>query len=242
MPSNKKIWVIGGSTGFGASISNHYISEGWDVIISSSNEKKLSNFIKKSKTNSKNQKICFKVVNLSSETSITSTVCEILSDGPIDLLIITSAISNAKSSQYPMLKENLKVFEEFIKINSISNWLVIRSLFPKICSIQNSLKIILFSSKAGWSNTNHFGFYNISKSLLHHLALNLHEEIITKYNINCSFTILEPGEALSEMNKGSLVDPKTIIPIIEHIEKNHLDKKVYFINKRGSPLKFIETI
>jgi len=242
MANQKKVWIIGGSTGFGASISNFYISQGWNVLISSTNENKLINFLKKTTPIHKHQLLNYKVLDLCNEESISKILNEVLQDCPIDLLIITSAISNAHSNKYPMLQEKISVFNKYIKTNSIGNWLVIRNLFPKITLLQKSLKIILFTSRAGWASTNHFGFYNISKSLLHHLILNLHTEIIEKFsNFFCPITILEPDEALSEMNKGSLVNPNTIVPIIKHIVKNHNENRVSFINKQGNYLNFLDT-
>ena len=114
MANQKKVWIIGGSTGFGASISNFYISQGWNVLISSTNENKLINFLKKTTPIHKHQLLNYKVLDLCNEESISKILNEVLQDCPIDLLIITSAISNAHSNKYPMLQEKISVFNKSV--------------------------------------------------------------------------------------------------------------------------------
>ena len=45
--TKKRIWIIGGATGYGASISSYFYQQGHDVIISSSNEKKIKDYCNK---------------------------------------------------------------------------------------------------------------------------------------------------------------------------------------------------
>ena len=103
----------------------------------------------KNNSNSPNKKLNYKVIDLSNETSINQTVDDVLEDGAIDLLVITSAISNEHSQNFPMLNENTTIFKKFMMINSMSHWLIIRKLFPKITQLNASIKIIVFTSKAG---------------------------------------------------------------------------------------------
>ena len=44
------------------------------------------------------------------------------------------------------------------------------------------------------------------------------------------------------MNKGSVIDPITIIPIIKHIEKKIIENKIIFLDKENNYLKFVEDI
>ena len=104
---------------------------------------------------------------------------------------------------------------------------------------KNKFKSIFFTSKAAWSDLNGFGFYNTSKSLLHHLILNLSSEINKKYNeFIFSPYILEPGEANTRMNKDSFNNPNLILPSIDYILKDNYHRKTIFLDRDINYLKF----
>tara|TARA_Y100000590_G_scaffold424852_1_gene532247 strand:- start:30 stop:794 length:765 start_codon:yes stop_codon:yes gene_type:complete len=241
--TKKRIWVVGGSTGYGAAITEHYYLNGHNVIISSSNNKKLENYFNKLKNPNLDNFLEYIQMDLNNELKVEEVKENILSKGKIDSLIITSAIGNDLSPSYPLLESDTNIFNNFLKINSFGSWIVTRSLFPDICKIQDEIKIIFFSSKAGWSNTLNFAFYNLSKSLLHHIALNLFQEIKDKYpNFKLQLVVLEPGEAKSEMNRDSKINPKCILPVIDYIFKLKEYNEVVFLDRDKKRLKFINEL
>tara|TARA_Y100000294_G_scaffold177869_1_gene205338 strand:- start:1291 stop:2055 length:765 start_codon:yes stop_codon:yes gene_type:complete len=242
--SNKKrIWIVGGATGYGAAISKHYYLNGHDIIISSSNRTKLQNFTNKIKNDNFKNSIDYFKMDITNEDETINTTKKILLNKKLDILIISSALGNNASPQYPLLNGSTIDLTKFIKVNSFGSWIVTRSLFPKICQNQKKLDIIFFTSKAGWSNTLHFGFYNISKSLMHHIGINLYREIKEKHpNFRIKMAILEPGEARSEMNASSEVSAKCILPAIEYILKLNNYNNLMFIDRDKKILKFVNPL
>lgn len=232
----KRVWVIGGCTGYGKEIVLFFLRKNYEVIISSSNPLKLKDFSEKHQE-FKNLKTIR--IDLSNEAIIERVCKKILGNTGLDHIFITSAISNSNASKLPFLTEKKSKIYKYFDINSIGPWLVIKNIFPKILKFQKSIKIYLFTSKAGWANNINFGFYNVSKSLLHHTIINLSEEIKINYEkFKCSFFLIEPGEAKTEMNKGSNISPKVIIPIIKYLENMESISRVEFIDRNFYKLKF----
>ena len=103
----------------------------------------------------------------------------------------------------------------------------------------SELFVIYFTSKAAWASTPNFGFYNTSKSLLHHLILNLFSETKHHYpHFKLKMAIVEPSEASTEMNKGSTVHPIGILPAIHLIEDSDIYERVLIVNKECEEKKF----
>ena len=226
----KRVLIIGGTSGYGFEITLHLLKKNFEVYIASRNNFKKDNFNKlKSITNS----FKFFEIDISNEKMVREKINLILNDGKVDLIIVSSAISNAyKYRDFPLLKSNSEILKEFFEVNSLGALYTVKSLFPKITKLQRKVKIIFFTSKAGWSDLCHFGHYNLSKSLLHYLVLNLSSEIRECYKdfIFSSF-ILEPGEAQTRMNGGSTIHPKVIIPSINYIIEQQQQKHSIFLDR-----------
>lgn len=237
--ASQTVWIVGGATGFGAEIAKYYWKRGWNVCISSSDQTKISQFCSDLEDNRPNQFIYGCALDLAHYDRHESIIAKVLAKSQVDLLIVTAAISSAFSPPRPMLQGSLERYQKYLDINAIGPWNLTRSLFSLVNKDQVELSVIYFTSKAAWASTPNFGFYNTSKSLLHHLILNLFSETKHHYpHFKLKMAILEPGEASTEMNKGSTVHPIGILPAIRLIEDSDIYEKVLIVNKEREEKNF----
>ena len=149
--AGKTVWIVGGATGFGAEISKYYWRTGWNVCISSSDQDKISQFCSDLADNRPNQFIYGCALDLAHHDRYESTIEKILENSPVDLLIVTAAISNAFSPPRPMLEGSLERYQKYLDVNAIGPWNLTRSLFSLVDKDQAELSVIYFTSKAAWA-------------------------------------------------------------------------------------------
>ena len=230
----KNVWIIGGSSGYGLEISKFFLARKFNVLVSGKKKKEEQSHLNDL------DYLEYIQLDLEDEKSIKLACKYITKDLSLDLIIITSAISNKISKKkFPFLEDKLKTYMKFLKINSLGPVLIMKNIISNLVKNQKKIKVIFFSSKAGWSNLKGFGFYNTSKSLLHHLILNLSSEINNKYqDFTFSPYILEPGEANTRMNTESFNHPNKILPSIDFIIRDAYHKKTIFLDRDINYLKF----
>ena len=228
------VWIIGGTSGYGLEISKFFIKKKYNVIVSGRKAEKEHEHLTKLNF------LKYIQIDLGNERSISSICSTVNKIFQLDLIIITGAISNKESKKkLPLLEFEKNIYYKFIKINSIGPILIVKNILKNFDMKKKKIKVIFFSSKAAWSDLEGFGYYNTSKSLLHHLVLNLSAEINNNYpDFIFSSYILEPGEANTRMNKSSFIHPKKILPIIEFIENDNYERKTKFLDRDMNYLKF----
>jgi NAD(P)-dependent dehydrogenase (short-subunit alcohol dehydrogenase family) len=76
-------------------------------------------------------------------------------------------------------------------------------------------RVVLLTSEAGWAYTPGFGPYNVSKSALNNFGASLAAECGARCpSADVQINVLIPGEARTEMNRGSTISPYTIAPMM----------------------------
>lgn len=106
-----------------------------------------------------------------------------------------------RPSAAPLRDMNESDWHELMDTNVTASWLTTRAA---LSLMNRSGRAVLFTSEAGWTSTSGFGPYNISKAALNNLGMSIAAEAEgTDLQIN----VLNPGEAHTEMNRGSQDSP-----------------------------------
>jgi len=99
------------------------------------------------------------------------------------------------------------------------------------------------TSEAGWASTPGFGMYNISKAALNSLGHSMAMEYAARFpDDDIQINIVQPGEARTEMNKGSSDSPFSVVSLVLRLlaqPKGSANGK--FFNRTGHHLQFCHT-
>ncbi len=129
-------------------------------------------------------------------------------------LVICAAVSGKHFNEYPLQDGDELLWDNVMNTNVKAQWLFARSVLPQMLSA-NRARVVFMSSGAGWASTPGFGMYNVSKAALNSLACSLADEYSNHYpDSDIQINVVEPGEALTEMNQSSSVSPYSVVSII----------------------------
>lgn len=76
----------------------------------------------------------------------------------------------------------------------------------------DGIRVLFMSSEAGWASSLGFGPYNVSKSAVNTLGASLAVECVAHFPTHdVQINVLVPGEARTEMNRGSTESPYSVV-------------------------------
>ena len=198
---NKKVLLTGASGGIGKTLAEKFINSGAKLIITSSNEDKLS--ILKSKYGNKH---LYYLLDLSDTNQLTDNVKKIREENrDIDILVNNAGI--AKDNL--LIRMNKEQWQDVIDINLTSNFYIIKNILPDMIKrrkgkILGITSVVAFSGNPGQTN------YTASKGGMIAMYKSLASEVAQR-NINVN--LIAPGfiespmtEALNEDQRNSIMD------------------------------------
>ena len=234
--------MFGGGTGFGFEIANYIFTNGGDVILISRNKNKLLKAKNKILLNKKyNNKIYIYNFDLTSKNKFHNFIKFLKKKfNHIDFIFQCSAIQE-KNNYFPILTSVDKYLDNMINLNFLSNIFLLRNYYNLFKS-KKKTRFIFFTSKAAWSNKLGFGLYNLTKSCLNSFVYSLSEEIkYFKKNSNLEVICFEPGEAKTEMNKGSNIDADVILNAIKFLLNSKKNLNGLFINRELESITYLNS-
>ena len=158
----------------------------------------------------------------------------------IDFIFQCAAIPE-KNNYFPILNSVDKYLDDIINLNFLSNIYLIKN-FISFFKSKKKTRFVFFTSKAAWSNKLGFGLYNLTKSSLNSFIYSLSEEIkYSKNNRNLEVICFEPGEAKTEMNKGSNIDADIILTAIKFLLNSKKNLNGLFVNRELSSLTYLNS-
>lgn len=108
-------------------------------------------------------------------------------------------------------------WDEFIRlfeINVLAIWNLTTTIIKR-CGQSKSLRVVNFSSGAGWASVGSVGPYNVTKAALNNLSMSLaFEASLARPDLDLQINAINPGEARSEMNSNSKNDPSHVSPLV----------------------------
>ncbi len=155
----KTVWITGGSSGIGYATAKEFLGNGWQVIISSSNEKKLQSAKERLIENNKNNLLYSITCDISSKENVNDTIKYIENNiGKIDIALLNaSAYSPNKDQVF-----DISNYELLIDVNIKGTLYCINTLKDFMKNRNNTIAII--SSPLGYRGWPTAGAYGISKA------------------------------------------------------------------------------
>jgi NAD(P)-dependent dehydrogenase (short-subunit alcohol dehydrogenase family) len=206
-------WVTGAGTGYGRSISLALAAAGAQVFLTGKREEKLKETLAEGTSLGINVDHCVLVVaDISVESDLVRAV-GVISQHVSHLhgLVNSAALPQPGVGLYPLADQSLAAWSELFSTNVTAQWLTSRAALPLMAN-GGSIRIIFMSSEAGWAFTPGFGPYNISKSAVNTLGASIAAECSAHFpDQNVQINVLVPGEARTEMNRGSTESPYSVV-------------------------------
>lgn len=234
-------WVTGAGTGYGRAISLALAAAGAQVFLTGRRKEKLQETLDEGIALGINIDLCIPVVaDISVESDLAHAV-EIISQHVSHLhgLVNNAAFPQPGVGPYPLADLSLAAWSELFATNVTAQWLTSRTALPLMTN-SGMIRIIFMSSEAGWASTPGFGPYNVSKSAVNTLGASLAAECVEHFpNHDVQVNVLVPGEACTEMNRGSTESPYSVVSmaltLLSHPPEG---PNGYFFHRDGRHLAF----
>ncbi len=216
--SGLRIWIIGGGTGYGRALAHALSAAQSRVWVSGRRQALLDGTIASGEAAGIDMRGCQTLVADITDGCSLAAAAQCIGDaaGQIDALVCCAALPQPRTEggDLPLLNLPQASWQALIDTNVTGQLLAFRAAWP-LWSASPHPRAVLFSSEAGWSFTPGFGPYNLSKAALNNLGASLAAEAAAALPGNdVQVNILDPGEASSEMNRGSPNSPYTVAAMV----------------------------
>jgi len=210
---SRGFWVTGAGTGFGRAIATALAAAGATVYLSGRRREMLEG--------------CRAAV---AEFGIQSARCHVLPldiENPTQITAAAALIAHGTGlhgvvncaalpepvGEWPLTEIDPAQWARLLSVNVTGSWLVTRAALP-VLARSGAMRVLFLTSEAGWASTSGFGPYNVSKAALNSLAMSLAEEVAARHpGLDVQINVLIPGEARSDMNRGSTESPFAAVPM-----------------------------
>ena len=179
------IWITGGSSGIGFATANEFLSNGWKVIISSSNSEKLENAKRRLKQNKNIDSLHLVTCDISVKKEVDNTVDYIESNiGKINIALLNASAYSPNKDQI----FDINNYELLVDVNIKGTLYCINKLKNFMKGRNNTIAII--SSPLGYRGWPTAGAYGISKAA----QLSLSESLYFDFKkIGINVRVICPG-------------------------------------------------
>jgi NAD(P)-dependent dehydrogenase (short-subunit alcohol dehydrogenase family) len=203
------VWVTGAGSGFGAAIATILAAAGARPVLTGRRRDKLEAVRDGMRAMGADPGRALVVpCDVTQECELDAAVQRVEAEaGTIDGLVVSAALPQLRTSDWPLADLPLKSWQGMLDTNVTAPWLTARIALRSMLRGQ-AARIVLLTSEAGWASTPGFGPYNVSKAALNALGTSLAKEAAAAHpEADIQINILNPGEARTEMNRGSEVSP-----------------------------------
>lgn len=214
--NEKSFWVTGAGTGYGRCIACGLAAAGARVFLTGRREEKLKESIQEIASLGIPAERCHIVTaDLTLYEEITAAVTKVRSIcGELHGLVNNAALPEHSQTGKPLQHNTPDRWDKMLATNVAAPWLLTREAFPMLAAGE-SVKVLFMTSEAGWAYTPGAGMYNVSKAALNSLCHTMAHEFASSYpDLDIQMNAVIPGEARTEMNYGSNINPYTIVSII----------------------------
>ena len=209
---NKCFWITGAGTGYGRSIAVALAAAGARVFITGRRRHKLNETLEEMSALSITTGNCHVVeCDITKPGEIEMACSKVISLSDSLCGLINNAALPSSGRNYPLQEDTLEDWESMLRTNVTGHWLLTRRVFPHMRK-GGQVRVLLITSEAGWASTPGFGPYNITKAALNSLAVSMAAEYSSRYpDLDLQINVLNPGEAKTEMNQGSVESPYSVV-------------------------------
>jgi NAD(P)-dependent dehydrogenase (short-subunit alcohol dehydrogenase family) len=209
-------WVTGAGTGFGQAMAVALACAGAHVYLTGRRSEKLADTVEWVRQSAGSADACQPLVaDITDEAQVKRAFCVIRErHRPLSGLINNAALPQRPRSPWPLQDEASACWRNLLAVNVTAPLLVTAAAVPLMVA-GGAVRVLFLSSEAGWAFTPGFGHYNVSKAALNNLGASFAEECAARYpELDVQINVLVPGEARTEMNRGSDRSPYDVVPMV----------------------------
>jgi NAD(P)-dependent dehydrogenase (short-subunit alcohol dehydrogenase family) len=234
-------WITGAGTGFGRSMAVALAAAGARVVLSGRrNEKLLESIGEMRGLGIPTADAIPLMLDVTDARAVAAAVVEIEQRcARLNGLVCSAALPQAGDGPFPLMSMSPERWESLLRTNVTGSWLVTRAALPLMLK-GASARVVYLTSEAGWAFTPGFGAYNVTKGALNNLGASFAAECEAQYpEADVQINVLVPGEARTEMNRGSTDSPYAIacmaLALLSHPPGG---PNGYFFHRDGRHLSF----
>jgi len=215
--AGRRFWIIGGGTGFGRAIATALAAADAAVFLTGRREKVLTEAIEAMRPLRIDPARCRAVASdITDVGAITAAARRIASepDGQLHGLVVCAALPQPRESPWPLVDLPPEAWNRLIATNITGQLNVARAALRAMVAT-GAVRAVFLTSEAGWASTPGVGPYNVTKAALNSLVASLAAETARRCSaIDVQINALDPGEALTEMNRGATTTPYAAVPML----------------------------
>jgi 3-oxoacyl-[acyl-carrier protein] reductase len=211
--SNKSFWVTGAGTGYGRCVAVALAAAGARVFLTGRRLAKLEETKAEALALGIDVSNCVCVpADITDYEHVAKAALAIRQASPhLFGLVNNAALPAPKPSPWPLADLSVEAWHKLLATNVTGQWLVSKAALHLMVS-GPSCRIVFMTSEAGWAFTPGFGPYNLTKAATNNLGASLAAECAARYaGMDIQINVLVPGEARTEMNRGSVESPYSVV-------------------------------
>jgi NAD(P)-dependent dehydrogenase (short-subunit alcohol dehydrogenase family) len=207
--AGRTFWITGAGTGYGRAMALALAAAGARAVISGRRAEKLGETIDAAaRLSIAADHFLPLACDITRPDEVAAAAASLSAQG----ITLSAVVNNAALPLRPRGLQALLAIEPeewraLLATNVMGAWLVTRAALPSMME-SGSIRALFITSEAGWANTAGMGPYNVSKAALNSLGMSFAEECAAACpNADVQINVLDPGEAATEMNQGSKINP-----------------------------------
>lgn len=204
-------WVTGAGTGFGRSIAVALAAAGAHVFLSGRRAEKLLECMEEMRRLGISDGAVPLPLDITDADAVSAAAAAIKrQQGSLYGLVNAAALPQPSAGSWPLMDMRMSQWEQLLRTNVTGQWLVTRAALPMMTEGAAG-RVLFLTSEAGWAFTPGFGAYNLAKSALNNLGASFAAEVAARHPAaDIQINVLVPGEARTEMNRGSSDSPYAV--------------------------------
>ena len=209
-------WIFGGGTGYGQAIATALAAAGAQVFLTGRRKSVLADAIDAMRRNDIPISNCHIVpADINDLEALAAAAVQIRQSPGANVhgIVSCAALPQHRTSPWPLAEMPGEHWQTMLSTNVTGQLNAFRAALP-LMEDQGQMRMVYFTSEAGWANTEGVGPYNVTKAALNSLVMSLAQENAVRYpDAVVQINVLDPGEARTEMNQGSSIRPYAAVPM-----------------------------
>jgi NAD(P)-dependent dehydrogenase (short-subunit alcohol dehydrogenase family) len=211
--AGQAFWITGAGTGFGRALAIALAVADAKVFISGRRLRKLTETISDATAlGARDDRIVAVPCDVTRPELVGAAAAQIAGQTRHLLgLVNNAALPSPPSGAQALLRTTPEQWERLLSTNVTGPWLIAGAALPHMLA-GGAVRMLFVTSEAGWAFTPGVGPYNVSKAALNNLGASFAEECAAANpQADVQVNVLVPGEAATEMNRGSAISPFALV-------------------------------
>lgn len=210
--AGRAFWITGGGTGYGRALAAALAAARATVFVSGRRPDKLAETADAARSLAGDgDRVVPLPCDITDPAAVAAAAAAISSRGAaLAGVVNNAALAEPPQDGQPLLHMPPGEWQRLVATNLTGAWLVTRAAIP-LMARGDTLRALFVTSEAGWAFTPGMGPYNVSKAALNSLGACFAAECAAAFpGLDVQLNVLDPGEAATEMNRGSAISPYAV--------------------------------